>query len=124
MLELVEKQLMMSKSRSVCSASLKAVVSLGFFFQRAISSLICLWGKRFSDTSYNVNYWTVAVRDKHAQVKLMKNMNKPLPDGGVALPTSETGQKRGEEEKKYEIQIRTHLRPDNSQVITDTEDTV
>lgn len=30
--------------------------------------------------------------DKHARVKLMKNMNKPLPDG-VALPTSETGQR-------------------------------
>lgn len=35
---------------------------------------------------------TVTVTDKHAEVRLMKNINKPLPDGGVALPTSETGQ--------------------------------
>lgn len=34
--------------------------------------------------------------DTHARVKLMKNMNKPLPDGGAALPTSETGQRRVE----------------------------
>jgi len=27
-------------------------------------------------------------------MKLMKNINKPLPDGCVALPTSETGQRR------------------------------
>jgi len=25
----------------------------------------------------------------------MKNIHKPLPDGGAALPTSETGQRRG-----------------------------
>lgn len=30
--------------------------------------------------------------DTYAGVKLMKNMNKPLPDG-VALATSETGQR-------------------------------
>lgn len=36
----------------------------------------------------------------------MKNINKPLPDGGAALPTSETGQRswglRKEKEKKKE----------------------
>lgn len=51
------------------------------------------------DANYNVMYWTITratrtVTDKHARGKLMKNINKPLPDGGVALPTSETGQRR------------------------------
>lgn len=63
---------------------------------------------------------TVTVTDKRAQVKLMKNINKPLPDGGVALPTSETGQRRRSwdlrkrKKKKIEIQIRTHFLPDNT----------
>lgn len=63
----------------------------------------------------------MTVTDKHAQVKLMKNINKPLPDGGVALPTSETGQRRGvgvlrkrTREYKNEIQIRRHPLPDNT----------
>lgn len=64
--------------------------------------------------------------DKHAQVKLMKNNNKPLPDGGAALPTSETGQRRRvgikkekEKKKESEIQIRTSAQQ-HAQVITDT----
>lgn len=56
-----------------------------------------------------------------------ENNNKPLPDGGAALPTSETGQRRRvgikkEKEKKKkdsEIQIRTSARQ-HAQVITDT----
>lgn len=46
-------------------------------------------------------------------------MNKPLPDGGVALPTSETGQRRVEiaqrkRGEKHESQIRTHLMLDST----------
>lgn len=45
---------------------------------------------------------SVTGTDKYVGVKLMKNMNKPLPDG-VALATSETGQRgRGLRKRKKE----------------------
>lgn len=54
-----------------------------------------------------------------------ENNNKPLPDGGAALPTSETGQrgrvgikKEKEKKKESEIQIWTSARQ-HAQVITD-----
>lgn len=58
------------------------------------------------------------MRDKHAHVKLMKNINKPLPNGVVALPTSETGwrkeKEREKKKKKKEIQIRTYVLPNST----------
>lgn len=52
----------------------------------------------------------------------MKNINKPLPDGGVALPHQKQGRveklgfkkREGEGEEQNEIQFRTHLMSDNT----------
>lgn len=60
----------------------------------------------------------MSVTDKHAQVKLMKNINKPLPDGGVVLPTSETGQswdlRKEKEREKKNHWISTPLLPNDT----------
>lgn len=59
----------------------------------------------------------------------MRNMNKPLPDGGAALPTSETAEVegfeegKGEEDKKTKsITLGPHLLPrQHTEDITDAQ---